>query len=507
MKRYAYLPGVLLLIAALVRAALQVTWDRTGVTLGLAGAVVIIASLVWNRREVQEWLADPRGVFAVASGVSTVLLVAILVLLNILAWYRPFRVDLTASERNTVTAETRVILGRLARDVALRQFGRGRDPQVDQLLSSFAAASRRIRMEFVDADRAPREARSLGVIKNGTVVVTSGRVYRKVENPTEQAIVTAILQATSEVERTVCFVTGHGERGVADESAMGLSRLASTLEAANYRVDRVSLLEREIPAACSLVVIAGPQREPPEAETARLSAYATAGGRMLILLDPPPAASMTVWLTPWGITAANGIIVDTSGAGQTVGGGPQTPLALAYPDHPITRGFEIATMFDLARPLEVATRPEMADKPVAIAQTGNRSFEETEPQGDPRFDEGRDRRGPLTVAAAGALDLRRPPPGPAASPQALEFRLVVVGDSDFVTNAFLMRQGNRDFILRIVPWLAGEAEATLVSVGERENRRIDLTERARVWMYVVNLGMLPLIPLLAGIIVLVRSRG
>ncbi len=58
-----------------------------------------------------------------------------------------------------------------------------------------------------------------------------------------------------------------------------------------------------------------------------------------------------------------------------------------------------------------------------------------------------------------------------------------------------------------MPWLAGEAEATLVSVGERENRRIDLTERARVWMYVVNLGVLPLIPLLAGIIVFVHSRG
>lgn len=506
MKRYSYLPGVLLLVATLVRAALQVSWDRTGVALGVAGAAVVVASLVWNRREVREWFADPRGVFAVASGVSTVLLLAILVLLNMLAWYRPFRVDLTASERNTVTAETRAIVGRLTRDVALRQFGRSRDAQVDQLLSSFASASRRIRVEFVDAERAPREARSFGVIRNGTVIVTSGSVYRKVDDPTEQAIVTAILQATSEVERTVCFVTGHGERGVADESATGLSRLASTLEAANYRIDRVSLLEREIPASCSLVVIAGAQREPSEAETGRLSAFASAGGRIAVLLDPPPAASMTAWLTPWGITASNGLIVDTSGAGQTVGGGPQTPLALAYPDHPITRGFEIATMFDLARPLDVATRPEMGDKPGAIAQTGNRSFEETEPQGDPHFDEGRDRRGPLTVAAAGSLDLRRPPPGPPASARTLEVRLVVVGDSDFVTNAFLMRQGNRDFILRIVSWLAGEADATLVSVGERENRRTDLTERTRAWMYVVNLGLLPLIPLLAGIIVFVRSK-
>ncbi len=39
-----------------------------------------------------------------------------------------------------------------------------------------------------------------------------------------------------------------------------------------------------------------------------------------------------------------------------------------------------------------------------------------------------------------------------------------------------------------------------------ENRRIELTERMRAWMYIVNLGILPLIPLIAGIIVFIRSR-
>ena len=31
---------------------------------------------------------------------------------------------------------------------------------------------------------------------------------------------------------------------------------------------------------------------------------------------------------------------------------------------------------------------------------------------------------------------------------------------------------------------------------ERQNRRVPLTERRRTWMYVVNLGLLPLLPLL-----------
>ena len=78
--------------------------------------------------------------------------------------------------------------------------------------------------------------------------------------------------------------------------------------------------------------------------------------------------------------------------------------------------------------------------------------------------------------------------------------------SNRASSGFLGRQGNATFMLRAVSWLVGEAEATIVSVQDRENRRIDLTERQRVWMYLVNVGLLPLIPLVAGVIVFIRSR-
>ena len=52
----------------------------------------------------------------------------------------------------------------------------------------------------------------------------------------------------------------------------------------------------------------------------------------------------------------------------------------------------------------------------------------------------------------------------------------------------------------------GEQEATIVAVDDRENRRTELTEAMRAWMYIINLGVLPIIPLLAGIMVYVRSR-
>ena len=102
----------------------------------------------------------------------------------------------------------------------------------------------------------------------------------------------------------------------------------------------------------------------------------------------------------------------------------------------------------------------------------------------------RDKPGPLTLAAATTIGTGRK--------TAEETRIAVFGDSDFISNAYLRRQGNRDFFLRTVAWLLGEQEATIVAVDARENRRLELTERTRAWMYIVNLGLLPLIPLSAG---------
>jgi ABC-type uncharacterized transport system involved in gliding motility auxiliary subunit len=496
-RRYLAIPGALLLITAFIRAA-TVQWDRTGVILAAAGAVIVLVTVVWNWHEVIEWARDPRGVFAVTTGISVAVFMAMLVLLNIVVWYHPWSVDLTASGRNEVSDETRRLLHRLDEPVALHQFGRTSDPAVEALLRGFERETRRIRVEFIDVDRDRTLAQRYGVIKVGTVVVAAGEKFRKVEDVNEQALATAILQTTSDHEHLVCFVTGHGERGIADAGPGGLALLSATLAAGNYRTEPISLLEDNARSDCAALVIAGPARPWSSSELQRLDAYYEKHGRIAVLLEPDPAPSLAAWLRPRGFEPGSGAIVDASGAGRSVGGGPRTPLAVKYHDHPVTRGFEIATMYDGARPLHVIELPEFGGKPVGLAETSGRSFATTSREPAPTLQQGRDVPGPLTLAGAIAVG--------GGGRQDRETRLVVVGDADFVSNAWLRRQGNRDFFLRALAWLIGEQEATVVSVESRENRRIELTQSTRAWMYIVNMGLLPLVPLLAGIVVYMRGR-
>ena len=497
MKRYLAIPGCLLLIAALIRTTVNARWDTPNIWLAAAGALILVVTVVWNWQEVVDWIRDPRGIFAVTTGISVAVFVAVLVMVNIAVWYNPWSLDLTASGRNEVSDDTRVILGRLQTPVELLQFGRDPDPRVEQLLRSFERETPRIRVEFVDSDRQADLARQYGVLRNGTVVVRSGEKFRKLDEPNEQALVTAVLQATSVEDKVLCFVTGHGERGITDTSAAGLATLAATLEASNYTAERISLLEGEVPPECAAVVSAGARQSYEQAELDRLKAYGDRWGRIAVLLEPDPAPSFFEWLRPRGIDPLPGVIVDTSSAGRTVGSGPRSPLAVRYLDHPITQGFEIATLYDGARPLEIVDTPEFGGKPQALAQTGRESFATTVADATSPVD-GRDTAGPLTLAAATTISNQRR--------AGEEMRVVVFGDSDFISNAYLRRQGNRDFFLRTVAWLLGEQEATIVAVDPRENRRLELTERTRAWMYLINLGLIPLIPLSAGIMMFIRSR-
>jgi ABC-type uncharacterized transport system involved in gliding motility auxiliary subunit len=420
------------------------------------------------------------------------------VLVNILVWYHPWSIDLTASGRNEVSDETRRLLQRLDAPITLQQFGRTSDPAVEALLRGFERETRLVRVEFVDVDRDRSLAQRYGVVKLGTVVAAAGEKFRKVEDPNEQALVTAIVQATSQQEHLVCFVTGHGERGLADSGPGGLALLSATLTAGNYRAEPISLLEDHVPAECGAVVVAGPTRPLAPSELKHLDAYYDTHGRMAVLLEPDPAPSLSDWLGPRGIEPGSGAIVDASGAGQSVGGGPRSPLGLKYHDHPITRGFEIATMYDGARPLLVIEHPEFGGKSVALAETSARSFATTRTEPAPTLKQGSDVPGPLALAGAIVTG--------GSARQGREARLVVVGDADFISNAWLRRQGNRDFFLRTLAWLVGEQEATVVSIESRENRRIELTQGTRAWMYIVNVGLLPLVPLLAGIVVYLRSK-
>ncbi|MER3439330.1 MAG: hypothetical protein C4346_18045, partial [Chloroflexota bacterium] len=64
----------------------------------------------------------------------------------------------------------------------------------------------------------------------------------------------------------------------------------------------------------------------------------------------------------------------------------------------------------------------------------------------PTYDEDREQRGPFMLAVAST-------PRDAVKDMKGSPRLVVVGDSDFVSNLYIHFSGNRDLFLNMINWL------------------------------------------------------
>lgn len=328
----------------------------------------------------------------------------------------------------------------------------------------------------------------------------------------------------------------------------------------------------QIPEDAALLISAGPQLSffPHEVEV--LSQYLEEGGKLFLMVDPDTDFDMDEFLTPYGIWLDDTTAVDASGIGQLLGLGPAVPIVAEYGTHPATRELEgLMSFFPRARSIS-EMESSAGYSTTLLLRTSARSWGETDLSGERvSFEEGEDKEGPLSLGIASSRDGKRPgtdetgidaeeaqptegetggttetsqnqpeqdvvPDEPesgsgqptegtdassgsdeedgaaddeeAAEEELSESRLVVIGDSDFATNAYITpgRSANRDLFLNVVSWLAEDTDLISVRPREPTSRSLVLTAgqaRTLFWLVVV---LMPLTTLVIGLSIWYRHR-
>jgi ABC-type uncharacterized transport system involved in gliding motility auxiliary subunit len=260
------------------------------------------------------------------------------------------------------------------------------------------------------------------------------------------------------------------------------------------------------------VVIAGPSTDflPPEIDA--LERYVAKGGKVMILLDPPEAANpipmpvLVSFLSEWGMTVGNDVVLDASGIGQLIGTDASVPVAAPpYPPHAITERFGVMTAFPLARSVSPVEGGAGGRTAQAFVQTSSNSWAETDLKGiaaggqvEFNADQG-DKQGPVVLAAAVSapateaptpLPTNTSPDAPLDAPKP-ESRVVAIGDSDFATNSVLGIQGNRDLFLNALNWVAQNENLIAIRPREAADRRITLTADQHQRVMLISLLIVP----------------
>jgi ABC-type uncharacterized transport system involved in gliding motility auxiliary subunit len=120
----------------------------------------------------------------------------------------------------------------------------------------------------------------------------------------------------------------------------------------------------------------------------------------------------------------------------------------------------------------------------------------------PHYDRGVDRVGEISVAAVVETPRETTPDGTQEGA-----RVVVVGDTDFLTNAHLGRGANADFATNAVDWLARREELITVRAKSLAQRRVHLSTGMQQALWWLSVGGVPGVVAVLGGAVAWRRRA
>jgi ABC-type uncharacterized transport system involved in gliding motility auxiliary subunit len=81
------------------------------------------------------------------------------------------------------------------------------------------------------------------------------------------------------------------------------------------------------------------------------------------------------------------------------------------------------------------------------------------------------------------------------------------GDADFASNQLLAFEGNQDFFLNTIAWLAEDADLISVRPREPEDQRMFLSVQQQQTIWLVSRWLIPLAFVMAGVMSWWRRRA
>jgi len=509
--------GVALVLAAVALRFLAAERQQLINYLAIGGLVATLLYLLSQWRDILRSFSRRNVQYGSLAVGSILLVLGILVAVNWISTRENKRWDLTSNQQYSLSDQTRKVLSDLKQPVKVRvfdesnNFGRFRD-----VLSEYEYGSKQFTVEYIDIVKQPTAAEQYQIAQPGTVLVEYAGRTEKVTSTDEQQLTNALIKVISGRQPKIYFVYGHGERDTTGSDRNGYGAAAEQLRSANFVVDKLALAQDpNVPADADIVIIAGPSADYLPGEVDALKAYLRRGGHVLMLLDPPgtpdakPLTNLIAFAREWGIDVGTNVVVDISGVGRAFNAGPEVPIALTYPNHPINDRFEQMTAYSVARSIRPVEGGSNGRTAQAFVETGPNSWAESDVRGlmstgqVQRNPESGDIIGPVALGAAvsAAAEAAAPPPAQPQQDEAPkpEARLAVIGDSDFAANWLVGFQGNKDLFLNAANWLALQENLIAIRPKSADDRRITVTADQQTRIRIISLFLIPGLLFAAGL--------
>ncbi|MDZ4763855.1 MAG: Gldg family protein [Chloroflexota bacterium] len=471
--------GVAALLAGIVGALWTGRIDTPIlITLGV-GAAGIVLWVLATPGEFIGFVTGRKVRYGTFAAFSTLLLIAVTAMVFLSLGRASITLDMTTNRLFSLGDASKNVITRVTRPIQITGFYSARNlPQReldDQFFRLYSAANRLITRVYIDPDEQPALADRYGVNDDGQVFIsylndagivdfnTLARV--PLSDRQERDMTGAISRLLIAGSISVYFNMGLGERDPRDTSQAGISGINGGMRETGFITNLISLPElaaqnADIPADAAALLFVRPTIDIDAAQIAVLDRYLARGGTLLLLIDPTfnetpfmqsGGAFDTYLRANYGLYARNAIVVDGAASGQSeldvIGANVNTATDISARLIPV----ENPLLFSVARAVEVdidRAIPDVANG--RLVTSSDLSYGETDwvalsQTNQYQWDEGVDIAGPLTTVAW-------------ASNQSTGARIVLVGDSDFVSNGAVTIGGNGILFTDAMTWLTNFAD-------------------------------------------------
>ncbi|QDK36963.1 GldG family protein [Bdellovibrio sp. NC01] len=465
------LSGISLVSTIIIRYIIGDWVPFCWVALGLTVFFLVI-TLILDRKFLNEFIGMKTTKEGMSMGVLIVLMLALLIVVNYLGVKHYTTWDFSTAQTNTLSEQSVKLVKSLDSDLKVLFFYKkgveGNEDnrrQFRELIKKYQDQSQKIQLDFVEVNERPDLAKEYGVDKGSGVVFLDYKGRRnRIEKIDEQEFTSALVKVTRTTIKNIYFTIGHGEKNLDEaKEGLGLNALKVMLENNRYTVKTLPLLQTtKVPDDADVVVIAGPIQNFQDFEINALEEYIKRGGSLFIALESQNTAGLEKLTKKIGVEPENNYVLNVveTVMGKGINQGPTTGT-LFSPTNQITKGFGTGegTLFRYPQGLTTLTVEGITVDQLVRTIPNAVAYPTMSIKGD-----GKEGSYALVDEVSGKL------------PGGKDFKAVIAGDVDFMSNQMLYQNLNRDLVLNSIAALAKEENLISISPKEPQSTQLLLTE-------------------------------
>lgn len=423
--------------------------------------------------------------------------------------------DWTATGNNSLSKASVAVLSKLKGPVTITSYASGGEhgpirSHIRALIRRYKKYSSKIHFHFIDPMKNPDLTRKLGIRTDGEMIVKYQGRSEDVNLFTESSLTNSLERLLRNAERKIVFITGHGERNPLGHANFDLGNFFHDEEHKGFKVTTVNLTQSlAIPANTSVLVIASPLLNYLPGEVKIIKQYLAKGGNLWWMQEPKSPATLKGLADALHISFMNGEIVDLEI--RMLGVNDPTIVMGQYLPSAITNNFKVLTLFPQVTGINYQAKGGWTDTP--FLESVSRSWLETGPlKGAIQYNPGQDVKGPVKFGVALTRTIYPKDKSKAKDKQhhtaakPIYQRVVVMGDGDFMSNAYLGNQGNQQLASNILNWLTNDNTFINIPEPSAPGSHLVVNKNTMITLGTLYLIVIPLLLIAAGVFIWLRRR-